>query len=88
MADTPARLPMPSDGRFEQYPSMRNYFAVGGGRTPVVGYGGDVFQDGLFVVNKWRGFENIVDGSSNTLAIGEGVHAMYGALGPDGYILT
>lgn len=73
----------PSDFRLQQYPSLRNYHAVCGGKTRTANNptGGDVFQDGLFAINKWRRMGDIRDGSSNTLAIGEGAHGDRGGLG-------
>ena len=67
----------PSDARTQQYPDLRDYFAVGGGQTATAIHSGFgyVYQDGLFAINHWRGISDVRDGSSNTLAIGESVHA-------------
>ena len=64
----------PSDARCAQYPSMRDYFVVAGGKTPLSSGSGTAYQDGLFAVNLWRTMADITDGSSNTLAVGESVH--------------
>ncbi|GAG52375.1 unnamed protein product, partial [marine sediment metagenome] len=77
------RMPVyqcPSDDRPTQFPNMRNYFGVTGGRDRTTyGWRGDIFTDGMFTINHWRRFADIRDGTSATLAIGESVHnAFYG----------
>jgi prepilin-type processing-associated H-X9-DG protein len=72
----------PSDPTAQQYPNIRNYFAVGGGINGNAGYRGFRYTDGLFMINRWRAMRDITDGSSNTLAVGESVHPEYGGIGP------
>ena len=75
----------PSESDWKQFPERRVYFAMTGGRTPVVhSFRGDVFQDGLFAINHWRRVAEVRDGTSNTLAVGESVHVAKWGLG-DGY---
>jgi prepilin-type N-terminal cleavage/methylation domain-containing protein/prepilin-type processing-associated H-X9-DG protein len=83
------RLPVyqcPSDGRGQEYPNQRGYFGVIGGKTLAAHCGdwggGDVFLDGLFAINKWRRCDDIRDGASNTLAVGESIHVSRYGLGP------
>ena len=74
----------PSDPRIAQYPSLRDYFGVTGGKTNAdpqnrAGFRGYSFADGLFGINRWRKFADISDGSSSTFAIGESVqNSRYG----------
>ncbi len=76
----------PSEGQFSEYPQRRVYFGVTGGKDPVTrGWRGDVYQDGLFAINKWRSIAQVRDGTSQTLAIGESVHVAKWGLDPDGY---
>jgi prepilin-type N-terminal cleavage/methylation domain-containing protein/prepilin-type processing-associated H-X9-DG protein len=77
----------PSDPRIPQYPSLRDYFGVVGGKTPAdparpVGFRGHTFRDGMFVINTWRRFGDISDGTSSTFAIGESVHVSRYGLDP------
>ncbi|MBN1395092.1 MAG: DUF1559 domain-containing protein [Pirellulales bacterium] len=68
----------PSDDRPSQYPNMRDYFGVSGGKNYVVhGTRGYVFMDGIFTFNTWRRFADISDGASSTMAVGESVHNAY-----------
>jgi prepilin-type N-terminal cleavage/methylation domain-containing protein/prepilin-type processing-associated H-X9-DG protein len=73
----------PSDDCSEALPPQRVHFAVVGGKTraAVSGYG-NVYIDGLFVINRYRKFADIKDGSSSTLAVGESVHPAFWGLGP------
>ena len=81
----------PSEWQASQYPNIRNYFAVGGGvEVPVdqiTSSFGVRYSDGLFGMNCWRAIRDVSDGTSNTLAVGESVHAEFGGLGP-GYFDT
>jgi prepilin-type N-terminal cleavage/methylation domain-containing protein/prepilin-type processing-associated H-X9-DG protein len=76
----------PSDPRIMQYPhysSLRDYFGVTGGKTLAAnGFRGRSYKDGMFVINTWRRFSDIKDGSSNTFAIGESVHVSRYGLDP------
>jgi prepilin-type N-terminal cleavage/methylation domain-containing protein/prepilin-type processing-associated H-X9-DG protein len=76
----------PSDQEPDPYPDggylwhLRRYYGVSGGKTRT--NPGETFTDGLFAINKWRGFPDITDGSSNTLAVGESVHPQLMGIGP------
>jgi prepilin-type N-terminal cleavage/methylation domain-containing protein/prepilin-type processing-associated H-X9-DG protein len=59
---------------------LRRYYGVSGGQTR--SSTGVPFTDGLFAINKWRGVQDITDGSSNTLAVGESVHPELMGMGP------
>ncbi len=74
----------PSDDRSEEYPSQRVYFGVCGGKPPRAAYNwrGDVYIDGLFVMNRWRRVADVCDGTASTFAIGESVHVAKWGLGP------
>ena len=75
----------PSDDRVSEYPSLRDYFGVTGGKTPASptrGFRGYSFDDGLFGINRWRKFADIQDGTSSTFAIGESVHNTRFGLSP------
>ena len=64
------------------FPNRRVYFAVTGGKTLTVHNSrGDVFLDGVFTINRWLRLAHIVDGSSNTLTIGESVHVARWGMG-------
>ncbi len=73
----------PSDGRSEEYPNQRVYFGVCGGKPPKAAhnYRGDVYIDGLFVINRWRRVADVRDGTASTFAIGESVHVALWGLG-------
>lgn len=79
----------PSDGRWSQYPNRRNYFGVAGGKNVAShGWRGDVCFDGTFAMSKLQGpdrqrrIADIRDGTSQTLATGESMHATKWGLGP------
>ncbi|MBN1393482.1 MAG: DUF1559 domain-containing protein, partial [Pirellulales bacterium] len=76
----------PSDYRLAEYINIRDYFAVVGGGPEGSGYttplSGEVFNNGLFAMNRWRRFADITDGSSSTFAIGESIHNSYLGLQP------
>ena len=75
----------PSDDLVVDFPQLRNYFGVCGGKyTNVTSWRGPVYRDGLFFINRWNSFHDIEDGSSTTLAVGESVHVECAGLG-DGY---
>lgn len=84
MADTQISFyQCPSEGQFSDYPNRRDYFAVTGGKTLAAhGFRGDVFQDGMFAMNRWLRIADLRDGTSNTLAIGESVHVAKWGMGP------
>jgi prepilin-type N-terminal cleavage/methylation domain-containing protein/prepilin-type processing-associated H-X9-DG protein len=73
----------PSDVRSRQYPNIRDYFGVTGGRTLTVhNFRGDVYRDGLFGINLKNSTVKVLDGTAHSLAFGESVHvALYG-MGP------
>jgi prepilin-type N-terminal cleavage/methylation domain-containing protein/prepilin-type processing-associated H-X9-DG protein len=69
----------PSDDRVQQYPNLRDYYGVVGGKTKVqTNIRGDCFGDGFFVQNRWRKARDISDGTSNSFAIGESVFPSVG----------
>ena len=74
----------PSDDRSQEYPSQRVYFGVYGGKPPRAAHNfrGDVYIDGLFVMNRWRRVADVRDGTASTFAIGESVHPAKWGLGP------
>ncbi len=74
----------PSDDRSQEYPNSRVYFGVCGGKPPRAGHNwrGEVYIDGLFVMNRWRRIADIRDGTAQTFAIGESVHPAKWGLGP------
>lgn len=73
----------PSEAQNLEFPNRRTYFAVVGGKTNHGhGWRGDVFTDGLFNINSRVRMREILDGSSNSLAIGESVHPCLYGLGP------
>ncbi len=73
----------PSAGRYAEYPNHRIYFGVTGGKTLAAhSWRGDVFTDGMFGMNFWRSAGNIKDGASNTVMVGESVHAAKWGMGP------
>ena len=79
------RLPFyqcPSDDRVAQFPFLRNYYGVAGGKglPTATNSRGNVFTDGLFGIDRFYRVADIKDGTSNTLAVGERVH-------PDLYVL-
>jgi prepilin-type N-terminal cleavage/methylation domain-containing protein/prepilin-type processing-associated H-X9-DG protein len=85
LAKTP--LPVyrcPSDDGVTQYPWLRDYFGVAGGKGLPTGsnWRGNVFTDGLFGMNRWHLIADVRDGTSNTLAIGESVHVDKFVLAP------
>ena len=76
----------PSEGEWSQYDVRRVYFAVVGGKTVVVrNFRGDVYLDGLFAFNQWRAISDVLDGTSNTLAVGESVHVSRFGIHDPGY---
>ena len=74
----------PSDDRSREYPSQRVYFGVCGGKPPreANNWRGEVYIDGLFVMNRWRRIADVRDGTASTFAIGESVHPAKWGMGP------
>ena len=73
----------PSEDRSQQFPNIRDYFGVTGGKTlSVRNSRGDVYRDGLFAINLWRSVNDVRDGTSNTVIVGESVHVAIFGLGP------
>jgi prepilin-type N-terminal cleavage/methylation domain-containing protein/prepilin-type processing-associated H-X9-DG protein len=73
----------PSNAKWQDYPNRRDYFGVAGGRVrDSHGWRGDVYTDGVFIINNPRRLTDIIDGTSSTLAVGESYHAEKWGLGP------
>jgi prepilin-type processing-associated H-X9-DG protein/prepilin-type N-terminal cleavage/methylation domain-containing protein len=73
----------PSDARAIQYPNIRDYFGVSGGKTRAFQGGqGSIYLDGLFSINRWCAMRDITDGTSCTMAIGESNHPEWAGMGP------
>ncbi len=73
----------PSDSRSQINPNMRAYAGVCGGNSPdTINQYGSVYSDGMFVINRWLRFADIIDGTSGTLAVGESVHNIRYGLAP------
>ncbi|MGI9430261.1 MAG: DUF1559 domain-containing protein [Bythopirellula sp.] len=80
----------PSDGQWAEYTMRRNYSACVGGRFPAMDSGviipnnfnDEVFDDGAFLINNPRKLSMITDGTSNSIAVGEFVHAHLNGAGP------
>lgn len=70
----------PSVGKWDEYPERRDYFGVAGGRNPVsTGFQGNVYDEGMFNINRSVKHKDVLDGTSSTFAIGESNHpALYG----------
>lgn len=68
----------------------RNYSACVGGRIPATDNGAiipnnfndEVFDDGAFLINNPRKLAEISDGTSNSIAVGEFIHAHLNGAGP------
>jgi prepilin-type processing-associated H-X9-DG protein/prepilin-type N-terminal cleavage/methylation domain-containing protein len=76
----------PSVSLWPSVPNRRDYYGCAGGKgssglTWATGEG-DVFIDGLFAINRWISMADIRDGTSNTLAVGESIHAIIYGIGP------
>jgi prepilin-type N-terminal cleavage/methylation domain-containing protein/prepilin-type processing-associated H-X9-DG protein len=86
----PTKVPLsvymcPSDLVVQPYSGsyLRRYYGVAGGWTAsAVSSWGDIFRDGLFTPAVARGIQDIHDGTSATLAVGESIHVHYWGLGP------
>lgn len=73
----------PSTAKWSQLPERRDYFGVAGGRTlHSHGWRGDIFMDGPFNINVKIRVGDVADGTSQTLAVGESVHAQRWGYGP------
>jgi len=65
----------PSEGRWTGIPTRRDYYGVTGGVTKAAAaHFGDVYDNGMFVVNRFLAAALIRDGLSHTLAVGESRH--------------
>lgn len=75
----------PSDGRWLEKPMRRHYYGMTGGvAKAATAWGGDVYSNGMFVINLWCKAAHIRDGTSNTLAIGEVAHPNSNCANTDG----
>lgn len=76
----------PSRTEWQGVNARRDYFGVAGGKKRFVhGWRGDVFFDGIYhIADKGISARRVIDGMSNTLAVGESVHFALWGLG-DGY---
>lgn len=73
----------PGSNLWSMFPERRDYFGVAGGRNRVQhGWRGDVFRDGTFTINQPLRIANMLDGSSNTIVVGEAVHPSLWGIGP------
>ncbi len=77
-----ARIPVavyqcPSNTRWAHVPLRRDYFGVKGGRDFVSNGYGMGCTDGLFILKIARKIGDVVDGTSNTLAVGESLQGDY-----------
>ncbi|NOY42299.1 MAG: DUF1559 domain-containing protein [Planctomycetes bacterium] len=80
----------PSAARWDDFPRRKDYFGVvGGALTDPVdlprGQRGFVYHDGVMYANSFTRIGEITDGTSNTFAVGESVHAAPFGDGP-GYV--
>jgi len=81
--DAPPVYKCPSNGRWSAHPERRDYFGITGGRTRKAhGFRGDTFEDGVFYLNSFNPMSQITDGTSSTMAVGEGVHPSKWGAGP------
>jgi prepilin-type processing-associated H-X9-DG protein len=74
----------PSQPKWGDYIPRRDYFGCLGGKIGVRGWRGMVFEDGVFYLNSFTAFRDILDGTATTLAIGESIHPSKWGAG-DGY---
>lgn len=75
----------PSDGRWPERATRRHYYGMTGGITRASSaWGGDVYNNGMFVINRWTKAAQIRDGTSNTIAIGESEHPNSNCWNADG----
>jgi prepilin-type N-terminal cleavage/methylation domain-containing protein/prepilin-type processing-associated H-X9-DG protein len=73
----------PSNGKWDAYPNRRDYFGIAGGKAKAShGWRGDVYVDGVFNINSKIQLNDISDGTSSTLMVGESIHAEKWGLGP------
>ncbi len=73
----------PSMPLWNDVENRRDYFGCAGGKQSVsTNRFGEVFRDGLFCINQWIRIDDIRDGSSNTIAIGESSHPAKWGVGP------